>query len=296
LTDRPREDGKALAVLVAGACAIAFAPVFVRLSGTGPAAAGFWRLSLALPVLALMAARASGGGRGGGLNPTAITLAAGAFFGLDLTFWHYGIHFTTVANATILANLSPVFVTAGAWLLLRERPARMFVAGLALALAGTWAIAAARGGGAALDPPLGDALSIATSVWYAAYLLCVRRAREAQSAPAVMAWSSAVGAVVTLLVALGLREQLVPASAGGWLACAALGLVHVTGQGAIAWALGKVPAAVASVVVLAQPVLTAVLGWLIFAEPMTPLQMLGGALALGGVAVAQLAAARARRL
>jgi len=64
---------------------------------------------------------------------------------------------------------------------------------------------------------------------------------------------------------------------------------------AIAWALGKVPAAVASVVVLAQPVLTAVLGWLIFAESMTPLQVLGGALALAGVAVAQLAAARGRR-
>jgi drug/metabolite transporter (DMT)-like permease len=296
LADARRDYGKALLVLVGGACAIAFAPVFVRLSGTGPAAAGFWRLGFALPALALIAARSGQGGGGGRSGPTPIALLAGLFFALDLAFWHYGIHFTTVANATILANLSPVVVTAAAWLILRERPARMFLAGLALALAGTWAIAAAKGGGRALDPHLGDALSVATSVWYAAYLICVRRAREVQSAVVVMLWSSVVGVVLMLLIAVLLGERLAPASTGGWLACAALGLVHVTGQGAIAWALGKVPAAVASVVVLCQPVLSALLGWLIFAERMAPLQILGGALALTGVAVAQIAAARARRV
>ncbi|RYF91164.1 MAG: hypothetical protein EON95_15560, partial [Caulobacteraceae bacterium] len=38
--------------LLAGACAIGFAPIFVRLTETGPAAGGFWRLALALPMLA----------------------------------------------------------------------------------------------------------------------------------------------------------------------------------------------------------------------------------------------------
>ena len=61
----------------------------------------------------------------------------------------------------------------------------------------------------------------------------------------------------------------------------------------IAWALGRLPAATASVVVLVQPVLSAILGWLIFTEPMAPLQILGGAAALAGVVLAQIAAARA---
>jgi drug/metabolite transporter (DMT)-like permease len=68
--------------------------------------------------------------------------------------------------------------------------------------------------------------------------------------------------------------------------------VHVTGQGAIAWALGRLPAATAAVVVLVQPVLAAVLGYLIFAEPMSPLQMIGAFVALGGVVLAQASAAR----
>ena len=112
--------GPAIAALIAGALAIAFSPIFVRLTGTGPAAAGFWRLAMALPALSVMAwvGRKPGGAHG----PRPLTLLAGLFFALDLGFWHYGVKFTTVANATILSNLAPVVVTAAAWLMLGERP------------------------------------------------------------------------------------------------------------------------------------------------------------------------------
>jgi drug/metabolite transporter (DMT)-like permease len=280
-----------LLVLLGGACAIAFAPIFVRLTGTGPAAAGLWRLTFALPALLLMAAPEMRAAGPGAWRPRPVVLLAGLFFALDLGFWHYGIKLTTVANATILANLSPIFVTAGAWLLLGERPGWRFVLGLALALAGAAAIAAARTGGAGLDPRLGDVLSIITSGWYAAYLLCVRSARLGQGTSQVMFWSSLAGAPLMLIAALALHERIFPVSAWGWLACVGLGLVHVTGQGAIAWALGRLPAATASVIVLIQPVITAILGFFLFAEPMSPLQIAGAAVALTGVIIAQLAAA-----
>jgi hypothetical protein len=79
-------------------------------------------------------------------------------------------------------------------------------------------------------------------------------------------------------------------SPGGWAACVGLGIMHVTGQGAIAWALGRLPASVTSVVVLVQPVVATVLGWLLFGEVFGPGQMLGGAIALTGVILAQRAA------
>ncbi len=283
--------GLAITALVLGALAIGFSPIFVRLTGTGPAAAGFWRLTMALPaLLALTLANRPAGGLQG---PKPITLLAGLFFALDLGFWHYGVKFTTVANATILANLSPVVVTAAAWLMLGERPRKTFLAGLALSLAGVWAIAAAKGAGGGLDPGLGEALSITTAVWYAGYMLCVRRLRSTQTASEVMLWSSGFGAPLILAAALLLHERILPTSLGGWGACIGLGAVHVVGQGCIAWALGRLPAATAAVVILVQPVLTAILGWLIFAEALGPLQALGGAVALAGVVIAQLAAARA---
>ena len=282
-----------LLALLGGACAIAFSPIFVRLTETGPAAAGFWRLAWALPALALLTARDARAAPAGGWRPTPMVLLAGLFFALDLGFWHYGIKLTSVANATILANLSPVFVTAGAWLVLRERPGWGFLAGLALALAGTWVIAAAKGGGVGLDPGLGNLLSITTAGWYAIYMLCVRKARFSQGAAPVMFWSSLIGAPLLLVAAVLLGERLLPTSLSGWLACIGLGVVHVAGQGSISWALGRLPAATASVIILIQPVIAAGLGFLIFAEPMSPLQIAGGAIALAGVVIAQIAAARA---
>src|SRR5690606_33260841 len=93
-------------------------------------------------------------------------------------------------------------------------------------------------------------------------------------------------------LALILGEAVPPASAAGWAACAGLGLVHVAGQGGVAWALGRLPAALTAVTVLIQPVVAAILGWLLFAETMTAAQMPGAAV-LAGVVLAQWSSRRA---
>lgn len=274
----------ALAALVFGACAIGFAPIFVRMTETGPAAAGFWRLFLALPVLALLAMR---DGQGVKTAPSRMMLLAGLFFALDLSFWHYGVKLTSVANATVLTNLSPVVVTVAAWFLFRERPARIFIAGLAVALAGAATMAMAADHGQAINAPLGDVLSLATAVWYAFYFLAMRKARQGAGASRAMFWSTLASAPILLAVAFAFGEQIMPGSGAGWMACVGLAVVHVAGQGSIAWALGRLPASTASVVVLAQPVVAAVAGWILFHEALTPLQMLGGVLTLAGVVIAQ---------
>src|SRR5262245_43470824 len=99
--------------LLAGGCAIAFAPILVRLSDTGPVASAFWRCALAAPLLMLMmlapsaseSPSPSGEGRGGGRIPLRYLIASGLFFAADLGVWHWSIIFTSVANSTLLANL-----------------------------------------------------------------------------------------------------------------------------------------------------------------------------------------------
>ena len=108
----------ALIALLTGAAAIAFAPIFVRWSEVGPSATAFWRIALALPVLALwMSAerRSSAAAATTRAAPAALTasdrrrlLLAGLFFAGDLAVWHWSIRFTSVANATLLANFTPV--------------------------------------------------------------------------------------------------------------------------------------------------------------------------------------------
>jgi len=282
-----------LIALLLGACTIGFVPILVRLTETGPAAAGFWRLALALPILAPFLLRSGGGAP---LRTSPAMLLAGVFFAGDLAFWHYGIGMTSVANATVLANLTPIIVTVFGFLVFRERVGPIFLAGMALGLVGAWTMAEGRGAVApGTNPPLGDLLSAATALWYSAYFICVRQARARFGTMAVMFWSSLVGAVVLGAVMLLLGEQILPSGPGGWAACIGLAIAHVVGQGAIAWALGRLPTATASVVVLVQPAVAAMLGWMIFSEAMTPLQGLGALGALGGVALAQWAASRDQR-
>lgn len=282
---------QALGVLVLGAVWLAFTPIFMRLSGVDPAAAGFWRLTFALPFLALpLAIPASRAGLG---RPTLALLGAGVFFALDLGFWHTGVKLTSVANATTLGNLSQVFVVIGAWILFRERPKGLFLAGLALALAGVWTMATAKGGAGGIDPLTGDLMSIAGAFWYGCYFLTVRHARAGVSATGVMLWTSLIGAPLLLIAALAMGEKIIPTTPGGWAACVGMGLVHFLGQGAVAWALGRLPAATAAVVILLQPVIAAVLGLVLFAEGLGAFQIVGGLMALAGVVLAQLAAARA---
>ena len=165
---------------------------------------------------------------------------------------------------------------------------------LALGIAGAVTVALAHGSGPRIgtNPQLGDLLSVLTTVWYSGYFLCVRAARAPGGAAAIMFWSSVVGVVVLAGVMLALGEDITPETAMGWGACLGLAVVHACGQGAIAWSLGRLPAATASVVVLVQPVVAVFLGWVLFAEAVGPIHGLGAVVALAGVAIAQWAAAR----
>lgn len=286
-------DRRALAVLIFGACAIGLSPILVRLGGAGPAATGFWRLALAMPWLLLMIGRRGAEGDALAGLKTPMIWIAGVFFAGDLGFWHYSIHLTSVANATVLSNLTPILVTAFAWLVLKEQPKKIFLLGMAVAVSGAMGMAVFKAGVGGRAPSyLGDLLSVLTAVWYSAYFLAVRQARARFSTAAVMLGSALPGLPLLLIAAVLLKEPLFPVTLGGGLALVALGMVHATGQGSIAWALGRLPTSLAAVVVLVQPVVAALLGWLVFGEAMTPMQAASAALALGGVAIAQMSARR----
>jgi len=192
----------ALAALFAGAIGIAFAPIFVRWSEVGPVSTAFWRLMLALPLLAawtVLRERRAAPARGCAAWPVAVL--AGLFFAADLAVWHASIRLTSVANATFFANLAPIAVALGAWILFGERARPVFFAGLVLALSGAALLMGAnlRGPDTVL---LGDGLGMLTAVFYAGYQLCVKRLRDTQSTARIMLLSGTACAAALLPAAL----------------------------------------------------------------------------------------------
>ncbi len=283
----------AVPVLLLGAAGIAFAPIFVRLSEIGPVATALWRVGLALPVLWLLAGRQTGG-IGRRIKPSsardvALLLLAGLFFAGDLAAWHIALSYTTVANATLLANLAPVFVTIFSWVLFGERFGVRFLVGLVLAMFGS-ALLISNSLRFSMDNFFGDLLGVLTAVFYAAYLLAISRLRHRFTVQAIMAWA-AIGTVIGVLPLVAIRGEIWIAATGqGWLVLIGLALVsHVFGQGAIAFALAHLPAAFSSVSLLVQPLLAALFAWVIFGEALGVVQGLGAVVILVGVRLAHLA-------
>ena len=279
--------GLPLFALFAGAICIALSPIWVRVSEVGPTASAFWRVALAVPLLWALFSFSSKGRKTLDKSQFIPLLAAGIAFAGDLAFWHWSIQYTSVANSTLLANLASIFVTLAAWLLWKQRPSGVFVAGLAAALVGTGLLVRASLG---FSPTalLGDALGVVTALFYAWYLLSVKGLRDRGAATLqLMAVTTSVTAAILLPVALASGEAMLAPSGAGWLKLLGLAWIsHAAGQGLIAYALAHLPAAFSAVGLLLQPVMAAAFAWLLLAEPVSALQGLGGAVVLAGIYLA----------
>ena len=299
LRARPSLSGSFLALL-SGAIAIGFAPIFVRLSEVGPVSTAFWRLALALPLLWMADAAArqrapAVAASGETVTPPPLDRAAvwgmavaGLFFAGDLAVWHWSIHFTSVLNSTMLANFAPVFVVLYAWVALRERITRRFLLAMVVALGG---LVLLLGRDFRLDPRamFGDALGLVTAVFYAGYIVSIKSLRGRFATISIMARTGLATGLALLPLALVSRESLWPADTRGWMVLLGLAMVsHVGGQSLIAYALAKLPASVASVSLLVQPVTAALAAAVLLHEAVAPVQIAGMALVLAGVFVARL--------
>jgi drug/metabolite transporter (DMT)-like permease len=273
-------------ILLLGAVAIGVAPLFVRwihvTYGVGPTAIACWRMALSWPVFAVALATAARPVDTERARPAGMALV-GALFVLDLALWHTSLVRTSIANSTLLSNLAPIFVALGGWLLFGARVGRSFIAAMVLALAGGVCLTGAsiELGGTHLP---GDGLAAAAAVAYAAYLLALARVRRDASTLRLMTWSGAVAALGFAAVAWALGERFVPNAPSGWLALGAFAVVaQLCGQALVAYSLDTVPATVAAVTLLIQPVLATLLAWPLFAEPIGLLQGVGAMMVMGGI-------------
>lgn len=275
----------AFAALLAGAVAMGVSPVFVRFAEVGPFTSAFYRVALSLPLLALWARLEAGGKPAPGWDRA--TVLAGLFFAGDLIFWHLAIVHTTVANATFLATMAPVWVLLGSGLFIGEKVTRAMMTGLGLCLVGAGGLV---GSSINVAPERldGDLFGIITSVFFGAYFLAVRVARRRARPGLILFRSTLITAAALLVAALVMENAFLPATWAGVAALVALAVVsHTGGQGLLAFALGHLSAAFSSLVIFLEAVAAAFFAWLIFAETLTPLQVAGGAAILAGIWVAR---------
>lgn len=275
-------DPRGLAALIFGASLLGFAAMLVRWAApAGPLAVGFYRMAIALPFVAWLA---RGTARPATGRARLWAVLAGVCFVLDLWMWHSALHLTSAANATLLVTLAPIWVAVVSVLWMGARLRKRFWLGVLLALSGALVLGLAKG--ARWGTGLGELLGALASLAYGAFTLALGRARRELSAPEALFW--VVLCCTVLFVALGWAqgEAFSGYPARSWWALIGLGtLVQVVAWWFITWGLGHVPTNLGAMGLMTQPVATIILGWVLLAESVRPLQGLGALLVLAGIAL-----------
>ena len=130
----------------------------------------------------------------------------------------------------------------------------------------------------------GDALSLLSSLFYAAYFMAGERARQRLNTLEYVWPMTATATVVLLAGSLVLGYPLSGFPPLTYLVFLVAGLVsQVGGYFAVGYALGRLPAAVVSATLIAQPVVTALLAIPLAGEGLGAWQVLGGIGVLAGI-------------
>ncbi|RDS77423.1 DMT family transporter [Alteriqipengyuania lutimaris] len=270
--------------LIAGNMALALGPWSVRLADSGPVAAGFWRLALALPIIWLIARRA-GQPVLGVPRRIAFLVALGALaFAFDLASWHIGIEQTRLGNATLFGNAGSIVLLFWGIVVARTMPARAEWAAIILALGGA-AILLGRSAEISASTLVGDLFCITAGFLYAVYLLCLQDARKTLGSWGLLARVCLVAAPVLLFVALLRGEPVWPRD---WTPLLVLAILsQVIGQGLLVFALRAFPPMIIGLALLTQPAVAVGYGFLAFGEVLGPLDLVGMAMVGAALAVAR---------
>lgn len=280
-------------VLGIGLVAISFGAILARFAqaeGVGSLAVATWRLGFAALIITPVAllqsrhelARLT-------RRQIGMALAAGFFLALHFATWISSLEYTSVASSTALVTTNPLWIGLVSFLVFRETPTRMMIGGIALSFAGSLFIfwSDSRNAAAGADPLFGNMLALVGSWCFSAYLIIGRRLRAGLGLPAYV-WLAYGAAALLLFAASGAGGvALFTLSDTAWMVLLATALgPQLLGHTTYNWSLRYVSATLVAVVTLGEPVVSALLAFILFGEGFAPLQFVGFSLLLAGIYLA----------
>jgi len=201
--------------------------------------------------------------------------------------WAWSVTQTSVANSNLLHNLAPIFTTLGGWLLLGYRFDRKFLIGMAIAMGSAFTIGI-QDFQIAGDHLVGDVLALVSAVFYAGNFLVSEKLRVKFSTVTILLWTCFFRSCITLPVALLTENEIFPSSLQGWLAVICLAVVcQIIGSGILIYSVKGFSSGFTSLFLLLEPIITAILAWIVFSESLSPLNVLTFFLVLVGIYLAK---------
>lgn len=220
----------------------------------------------------------------------ALMIASGVFLAIHFATWIGSLAFTSIASSTALVSTNPVWLALFSWLVLKDRPDRWIWLGAVASLLGSALIFLADSGALALptaNAGLGNGLAFAGSVTVCGYLLIGRALSNSVSTLVYVTVVFFSAALALLLIAAFTGAALFGFSATAWLCLLALAFgPQLIGHSGISWSLRHLAPTMVAVVILGEPVCSAMLAWWWLDEQFGLLQTSGFTLIVAAIFVA----------
>lgn len=274
-------------MIVVGILGISMSAIFVKYSTAPSAVTAAYRL---LWTVLLMTPMVLGKGAvrrelfAAGFKTMALSALSGVFLAIHFVMWFESLRHTSVASSTTIVCTEVIWVALGFCLFMGGRLSRQAVAAIAVTLLGSVLIAFSdsSAGGSHL---YGDILSLIAAVAVAVYTLIGREVRKAASTTVYTYIVYSACAMVLVGICLAQKQDLL----GYGFSAPIVGLLlavfsTILGHSIFSWCLKYFSPAFVSASKLCEPVAAAAMAGILFGEIPVPMQLLGSALIIGGVA------------
>jgi drug/metabolite transporter (DMT)-like permease len=259
--------------------------VWIRLAAASADALGFWRMAIALPVLAVLVTRhrAWSEVRALRLRQWLALFLCGFFLYAHFFTWFLSVQKTTMANSMIVFSINPLFTAVGAWIFFRERLQRRHGIALGLCFLGIYFMMR---DSIQINPShfAGDLLGIACAILFSAYVLTSKGIRQnLNNLPFAFITYNFVG-IFFALTMLFFGTPFFAYSARTWTAFCGLAFGStILGHSMFTYCLQFFNVNLMSISTLTEPMLTALSGYVFFSEPLSRGAVIGFLFVAAGI-------------
>jgi len=270
--------------LIYGILCISIFPILVKLRLTPGLISAFYRMFFAL-ILLLPYVVLSKNFKIPSLKFALLAALCGILFSSDVAVWNIAIQESSATQASLLTNLSPVWVGIGSFLFLKSKPATNFWIGTIVSLFGMVVLV---GFEIFVEMNFNQAFlfAVLSGILYSIYLMVSKNVLSKVDVLSFMTISLTASSIYLGILCYSLNEAFTGFSNMGWFVLVLQAFIcQLYAWLSVSYATQHMRATRVSLSLLSQAVITSILAWLFLEEKINLQMVFGGIILLFGIRI-----------
>ena len=270
--------------LICGILCISIFPILIKLKLAPGLISAFYRMTFAVMLL-LPYVLVTRNFKLPNLKLTLLAMLCGILFSSDVAVWNIAIQDSSATQASLLTNLSPLWVGIGSFLFLKSKPATNFWIGTVVSLFGMVTLV---GFGFFMELNFNQAFlfAVLSGILYSIYLLVSKNVLSKVDVLSFMTISLIASSIYLGILCYSLDEPFTGFSDTGWFVLVLQAVIcQLCAWLSISYATQHMRTTRVSLSLLSQAVITSILAWLFLEEKITLQMIIGGIILLFGIRI-----------